>query len=121
MRFPVVLHTDDGIRYGVTVPDLPGCFSAGDTLDEALDSVREAIDLHIEGLIAEGCAIPHPRPLAEHRANLDFADGVLAVVSHAPTALHPQFVVDQQGMPQSVLLPLTEYRSLISALSDFQS
>ena len=54
MRFPVVLHTDDGVRYGVTVPDLPGCFSAGDTFDEALDSVREAIELHLEGLIEEG-------------------------------------------------------------------
>jgi len=31
MRFPVVLHTDDGVRFGVTVPDLPGCFSGGDT------------------------------------------------------------------------------------------
>jgi len=39
MRYPVVLHSDDGIRYGVTVPDLPGCFSAGDTFDEALESV----------------------------------------------------------------------------------
>ena len=42
MRFPVVLHSDDGIRFGVTVPDLPGCFSAGDTFDAALDSVVEA-------------------------------------------------------------------------------
>ena len=50
----LVLHTDDGVRFGVTVPDLPGCFSAGDTLDEALDSVIEAIDLHLEGVIEGG-------------------------------------------------------------------
>lgn len=49
MRFPVVLHTDDGVRYGATVPDLPGCFSAGNSFEDALDSVREAIDLHLEG------------------------------------------------------------------------
>ncbi|WP_017839830.1 type II toxin-antitoxin system HicB family antitoxin [Methylotuvimicrobium buryatense] len=54
MRFSVVLHTDDGVRYGVTVPDLPGCFSAGDTLDDALASVAEAIDCHIETLIEDG-------------------------------------------------------------------
>ena len=53
MRFPVVLHSDDGVRYGVTVPDLPGCFSSGDTFDAALDSVLEAIDLHLEGLVEE--------------------------------------------------------------------
>ena len=80
MRFPVVLHTDDGIRFGVTVPDLPGCFSAGDTFDEALDSVVEAIELHLEGLAEDGGDIPVPRAIAEHRANADFADGVWAAV-----------------------------------------
>ena len=54
MKFTVVLHTDDGRRYGVTVPDLPGCFSVGDGMDEALESVREAIDLHAETLIEDG-------------------------------------------------------------------
>jgi predicted RNase H-like HicB family nuclease len=80
MRFPVVLHTDDGVRFGVTVPDLPGCFSAGDTFDEALDAVVEAIDLHLEGIVEEGGEIPAPRAIAEHRANPDFADGVWAAV-----------------------------------------
>jgi predicted RNase H-like HicB family nuclease len=80
MRFPVVLHSDDGIRYGVTVPDLPGCFSAGDTFDEALDSVAEAIELHLEGLTEAGGEVPVPRAIAEHRANPDYAGGVWAAV-----------------------------------------
>ena len=80
MRFPVVLHTDDGVRFGVTVPDLPGCFSAGDTFDAALDSVLESIDLHLEGLTEDGGDIPVPRPIAEHRVNPDFADGVWAAI-----------------------------------------
>lgn len=80
MRFPVVLHSDDGVRFGVTVPDLPGCFSAGDTFDEALDSVLEAIDLHLEGLTEGGGDIPMPHSIAEHRTNPDFADGVWAAV-----------------------------------------
>ncbi|MBK8538080.1 MAG: type II toxin-antitoxin system HicB family antitoxin [Candidatus Competibacteraceae bacterium] len=80
MRFPVVLHTDDGVRFGVTVPDLPGCFSAGDTFDEALDSVVEAINLHLEGMVGDGGEAPVPHPFAEHRANPDFADGVWAAV-----------------------------------------
>ena len=79
MRFPVVLHSDDGVRFGVAVPDLPGCFSAGGTFDEALDSVLEAIDLHLEGLTEDGGDIPAPRPMAEHRANPDFADGIWAM------------------------------------------
>ncbi|MDR2365844.1 MAG: type II toxin-antitoxin system HicB family antitoxin [Zoogloeaceae bacterium] len=80
MRFPVVLHSDDGVRFGVTAPDLPGCFSAGDTFDEALDSMREAIALHLEGTEEEGGDLPVPRPIAFHRANPDFADGVWAFV-----------------------------------------
>jgi predicted RNase H-like HicB family nuclease len=80
MRFPVVLHSDDGIRFGVTVPDLPGCFSAGDSFDEALDSVVEAIELHLEGIAEDTGPIPLPRPISEHRANPDFADGVWAAV-----------------------------------------
>jgi len=80
MRYPIVLHTDDGIRYGVTVPDLPGCFSGGDTFDDALESVKEAIDLHLEGLVEDGAEAPVPRPIAEHRANTDFIDGIWAVV-----------------------------------------
>jgi predicted RNase H-like HicB family nuclease len=80
MRFPVVLHTDDGVRYGVTVPDLPGCFSSGDTFDAALDSVLAAIDLYLEGLVEDGGEVPVPKSIAEHRAHPDFADGVWAAV-----------------------------------------
>ena len=77
MHFPVVLHSDDGVRYGVTVPDLPGCFSTGDTFDEALASVVEAIDLHLEGITEDGGDVPLVRTIDEHRAN---ADGVWASV-----------------------------------------
>lgn len=80
MRFTVVLHTDDGTRYGVTVPDLPGCFSAGDNVDDALANVQEAIDLHVEGLIEEGYDIPDRQPIAVHQGNKDYAGGTWAVV-----------------------------------------
>ncbi|BDI05069.1 type II toxin-antitoxin system HicB family antitoxin [Sphaerotilus microaerophilus] len=80
MKFTVVLHTDDGTRYGVIVPDLPGCFSGGDTLDAALESAQEAIDLHAETLIEDGADLPERRPIAEHQANPDYAGGVWAVV-----------------------------------------
>ena len=44
MRYPVIVHKDPESDYGVTVPDLPGCFSAGETLDAALQEVVEAIE-----------------------------------------------------------------------------
>ena len=44
MLYPVVVHKDQTSDYGVSVPDLPGCFSAGRTLDEALENIKEAIE-----------------------------------------------------------------------------
>lgn len=80
MRYPVVLHTDDNIRYGVTVPDLPGCFSAGDSLDDALASAVEAIELHLEGMTETGQDLPLPSPVAELNKQPDFAGGIWALV-----------------------------------------
>lgn len=65
MKFTVVFYTDDSQLDGVTVPDLPGCFSAGDDLDDALASVAKAIDLHVKTLIEEGVDVPLHAPLAQ--------------------------------------------------------
>jgi predicted RNase H-like HicB family nuclease len=80
MNYPVVIHKDKGSDYGMTVPDLPGCFSAGATMDEALAMAREAIELHLEGLIEEGIPIPEPTDIEQQMANPDYADGVWAFV-----------------------------------------
>jgi len=109
MRFPVVLHTDDGVRYGVIVPDLPGCFSAGDTFDEALDSVREAIELHLEGLIEEGGDVPVPRAIAAHRANPDFADGVWAAVDIDVSRYEGKAEEINITIPRRLLVKIDEY------------
>ena len=51
MRYLIVLHAELGrTDYGVTVPDLPGCTSVGDTLDEALTNAEEAIRVYLEVL-----------------------------------------------------------------------
>jgi predicted RNase H-like HicB family nuclease len=43
------------------VPDLPGCYSFGETLDEAKIQIKEAIEFHIEGLKEEGLNVPDPQ------------------------------------------------------------
>jgi predicted RNase H-like HicB family nuclease len=84
MRFVVLLHKDPDSAYGVTVPDLPGCVSAGDTADEALAGAAEAISLHVEGLEAEGQPVPSPRTieaiLADPMLAEDRAGATLATV-----------------------------------------
>ena len=56
MNYPIVIRKQKRSDYGVTVPDLPGCFSAGKTLDDALAMAREAIELHLEGADRRGDA-----------------------------------------------------------------
>jgi predicted RNase H-like HicB family nuclease len=81
MRYPVVIHKDDTSDYGVTVPDLPGCFSVGETMESALDNVVEAIECHLEGLLFDGEAIPEAGSIEDHQHNPDYADGTWALVT----------------------------------------
>lgn len=57
MRYSVILEQGEG-SWGAHVPDLPGCVAAGETRDEALRLIREAIELHIHGLREEGLPVP---------------------------------------------------------------
>lgn len=109
MRFPVVLHTDDGRHYGVTVPDLPGCFSGGDTIDQALDSVREAIDVHLEGLTEDGTEIPAPGPIADHQVNPEFATGIWAVVDVDTMKYEGKAEKLNITLPRRLLAQIDEY------------
>ena len=73
MHYPIAIETGTGTQaYGVVVPDLPGCFSAGDTLNEAMDNAREAVELWLEVAIDDGMAIPEPGPLDEHQRKREF-------------------------------------------------
>ena len=58
-RFTVVLTPEpEAGGFSATVPALPGCFSQGDTFESALDNIREAIGLHLGGMLKDGEAIP---------------------------------------------------------------
>lgn len=67
MLYPIAIHKDNDSDYGVTVPDLPGCTSAGPTLADALTQAVEAIRGHLELLAEEDREIPHPKTIQEHR------------------------------------------------------
>ena len=80
MRYPVVIHKDPNSDYGVSLPDLPGCFSAGSTIEEAINMALEAAECHIEGLLIDSEPIPTPKDIEIHRDNSDFKDGIWALV-----------------------------------------
>ena len=81
MRYPVIIHKDRGSDYGVTVPDLPGCFSAGETLEEALGNAEEAILTHVEGLLLDDETVPSPTDVETLRRKLKQKSVVWGIVS----------------------------------------
>lgn len=59
-RYAVVIERVPGSNYGAYVPDLPGCVSTGDTVEEVQRKIREAIEFHLEGIQEQGLPAPEP-------------------------------------------------------------
>jgi len=74
MRCPLAIEIGTGDHaFGVVVPDLPGCFSAGDTLDEALSNAEEAVAAWIDSALDDGDPVPGPSSLDSLSENPRFA------------------------------------------------
>ncbi|HEX8666221.1 MAG TPA: type II toxin-antitoxin system HicB family antitoxin [Beijerinckiaceae bacterium] len=73
-HYVAIVEDEEGKAVGVWFPDLPGCFSAGDTLDEAMLNAREAVALYAEALREDGRAMPRARTLTELKADPEAAD-----------------------------------------------
>jgi len=80
MLYPVVVHKDPDSDYGVSVPDLPGCISAGTTLNGALEAAKDAIECHIEGILMDGESVPVGGEVDRYRQDPEWADGVWGLV-----------------------------------------
>ncbi len=78
MRHYVAIVEDAGpeTAIGVWFPDLLGCFSAGDTVEEAMQNAADAIGLYAEAIEKDGRSLPAPRTLAELREDPTFTDDV---------------------------------------------
>ena len=81
MNYIGLIHKDAGSDYGVSFPDFPGVVTAGKDLDEARAMAEEALALHIEGLVADGEAVPEASSLEEVMADPDNKDGVAILVA----------------------------------------
>lgn len=109
MRYPVVIHKDPDSDYGVTVPDLPGCFSAGETMDDALVQAVEGIECHLEGLLLDNEPMPTPRAIEIHRKNPDYADGVWALVNVDLAKISGKARRVNVTLPERVLAIIDQY------------
>jgi len=73
MQYTAIVHNSDEGGYWVEVPSLPGCLSQGETIDEAINNIKEAIELHIQGLRDEGQEIPKEEDLVIGRVEVKAA------------------------------------------------
>lgn len=80
MQYPIFIHKDPDSDYGVMVPDLPGCYSAGRTIEDAIKNAHQAIECHLEGLLLDNEPIPLKQALEHHLDNPELRGGVLALV-----------------------------------------
>ena len=104
MRYPIAIEPGtDTTAVGVIVPDLPGCFSAGDTLDEALAGAEEAAAAWIDATLDKASTIPQPSSLDELRANPDFAGWTFGVITVDPSLLDDTIERVNITLPRRIL------------------
>lgn len=76
MFFPAAVFLEEGAAAGVSLPDIPGCNTAGDSLEEALANVQEAVELALEGTRT----MPEPSGFERWKSDPAYAGAVWALV-----------------------------------------
>ena len=102
MRDPVMIEAGtDTTAWGVVVPDLPGCFSAADTLDEAMTAVEEAAAAWIDSALDAGKVIPLPSTV--QTASEGYPGWIVAFVNVDPALLDDTVERVNITLPKRVL------------------
>jgi len=79
MHYVAIMDNEDG-TFGIWFPDFPGCVASGKSEDEVLESAREALAFHVDGMREDGEAIPMATSLAEIK-NQKILDGAYIVTT----------------------------------------
>jgi predicted RNase H-like HicB family nuclease len=109
MRYPLAIEPrTKNTEYGVVIPDLPGCFSAGDTLEEAIEGAEEAGLAWIDGALDAGEPVPPPSTLEAIRAKPEYAGWILSLVTIDPAALDDTVERVNITLPRRILRRLDD-------------
>ena len=74
-KYLVVIEKGEN-SYGAYAPDVPGCIAVGETVEEALKLIQEALGFHLEGMAQDGEAIPAPAHVEAHFVEVEVPDKV---------------------------------------------
>lgn len=107
MRYPIVIEPGTKTAaWGVVVPDLPGCFSAGDTLEEAMANAEEAAAAWIDATLDAGGLVPAPSPADAIAGRPEHQGWMLGVISIDPALLDDTVERINITLPKRVLMRL---------------
>lgn len=109
MRYPVYLEKDIESDYGVTIPDLPGCFSAGETIEEAMENAEEAILTHIEGMLMDNETIPNPSSIEELKKENNLKNVIWSIVAIDIGKLSKEVKRINVTIPENILSKIDSY------------
>jgi predicted RNase H-like HicB family nuclease len=109
MRYPIIIHKDLNSDFGVTIPDLPGCFSGGSTIEEAINMAQEAAECHIEGLLIDSEPIPMPSDIEVHKDDPIYKEGIWALIEVDMSKLSLKSKRINITMPERLIRTVDQY------------
>ena len=109
MKYSIVIHKDQDSDYSVSIPDLPGCYSAGSTIEEAINMAQEAAECHIEGMLLDLEPIPTPSDIEVHRDKTECKDGIWALVDVDISKLSLKSKRINITMPERLIMTVDQY------------
>lgn len=110
MQYPIFIHKDEDSDYGVIVPDLPGCFSAGNTIEDAIHNAHEAIECHLEGLLLDNDPIPQKKSIEQHiEEDPELQGSVLALIDIDISKISGKTIRINISIPERFLEQIDDY------------
>ncbi|MDR3391671.1 MAG: type II toxin-antitoxin system HicB family antitoxin [Sulfuriferula sp.] len=110
MQFPIAIHKDEGSVYGVIVPDILGCHSWGDTIDDAIKNAKDAIFDHLELLLESGEKVDiHYSRIEDLRKLEDYKEATWALVEVDLSKLDVKPERVNISMPRFILSRIDDY------------
>ena len=96
-EYIAVIEKEKNSDYGIIFPDFLGCVSVGKTLEEAKNMAEEALQFHIDGMLADNEDVPHPTSLDKIKAKFKKAEAFLIVPTKIATkAARINITVDEK-------------------------
>lgn len=109
MKYPVYLHQADSGTYSGFVPDIEGCYFAGDTIDDAIADAHAAIDMYLEYQSEKGLDVPIAKTINDHKDDEDCRDGLWGFVDIDISRFEGKAVKLNITLPQNLLSKIDSY------------